>query len=140
MRGGPPKNNQIIKKITTHRQTDIQTFGPIEATCRRLKIASSFAILPCISMCLNSCKRLDINSIFLDWGNVQKLWKLGKIKILPFLRNGLSTRRKRPRRRLIFVYIQTYHNKVCIYNSISLSSDMNYRYKHFGLVCIFWTY
>ena len=30
------------------------------------------------------------------------------------------------------VYIQTYQNKVCIYNSISISSDINYRYKHFA--------
>ena len=46
----PEKNNQIIKfdsfdsfdcfefeKISTHRQTDQQTFGLIEATSRRLK-------------------------------------------------------------------------------------------------------
>ena len=30
----------MFKKISTHRPTDRQTFGLIEATCRRLKIGS----------------------------------------------------------------------------------------------------
>ena len=63
-RGSPSQKNQkfkfdsfdyliilILKKISTHRQNDRQTFGLIEATCRRLKRVKMINI-KCYSGCM----------------------------------------------------------------------------------------